>query len=209
MAHAMQSTLFRDRLERTLDRLLSGCERVQVASLPESVRSCMQQNELKLKICCYDLDAEKQSHLLSMLNDDWSRPFASTGRLTHYCGPNCCRDDSETKSKLRVVLQNCMGCLFPVPLLYRWKHFEGALAYTLRNCSIHGLLPYIWAACMNDSKDAALHEEVLEVDAADQAPAFQQQVRCSKVLRLLQQPDILAARTHLALMQPSGRRQVM
>ena len=185
-----------------LGHLAACCERVEVASLPESVQHHMHQNETKLKLCCYDLDGEQKSHLLTMLNDDWGRPFSLNGKLTHYCSAGCCSDDAQTRRKVRLALQSSLGALFPVPLLYRWKHFEEALAYTLRNCSIHDLLPYVWAACMNTANDAGLHEQVIEIDAADQAPSQQQQVRCSKVLRLLQEPGIFAARPRLERSSP-------
>ena len=195
MAHATQASLFRQRLEKSLDVLASNTERIPVNALPEAVERHMQINRSKLGLSDGDLTPDEREHLLCMLNDNWEESIEQLqGKLCHYCVPGCCPDTLSTRRKVRDVLQFCVGRLFAVPLLYRWKHFEAALAYTLRNVSIHGLLAHVWVSCMSDAQDAVLNDELLDMDAADAPPALRQQVRCGKVLRLLQEPGITAAR---------------
>ena len=195
MAHATQASLFRQRMEKTFDALAAKAERIPVNALPDSVERHVQLNRQKLDLSDWDLTQDEKKQLLCMLNDNWAESIEDLeGKLCHYCVPGCCPDPLTTRRKVRDVLQCCLGRLFAVPLLYRWKHFESALAYTLRNVSVHGLLPYVWASCMSDANDAVLPDELLDMDAPDAPPAMRQQVRCGKVLRLLQEPGITAAR---------------
>ena len=191
MAHASQSTLFRQRLQSVLDRLAARVTRKSVAVLPQTVQDHMRRNQSKLSLCCHDLSEEQQAELIAVFNEDWNVPRDSDSSLVHWCPPGCCPDERKTKLRAREILEASMGSLFECPLLYRWKYFEPALAYCLRNLSLHGLLAHIWSACMTDSNDDQLLQEVLDIDNPDLPPSLKQQVRMGKVLRMLTQPGIV------------------
>ena len=192
MGHATQASLFRQRLEHTLDMVSAKMERKAVTFLPDTIKGHMDRNRQKLRICCSDLTEKDQADLLAFFNDDWGQAHCD-GQITHWCPPGCCADDHAARQKMRSLLDVSFAKLFPVPLLYRWKHFEGALSYTLRNTCMHDLLPFVWSAGMTDANDASLmQDKILELDSPDLPPALKQQVRMGKVLRLLHQPDILA-----------------
>lgn len=74
--------------------------------------------------------------LLHMLNGD-----VRSNTMVHYCLPGCCRSADEAFSKLETCVIESMTRWPAVPLLYRWKAFEPALSYTLRNLAMHRVLP--------------------------------------------------------------------
>ena len=190
MAHSAQATLFRQRMDSTLDLLASKVVRRPVATMPTTVQEHIRKNTSLLGLCNADLSEEEQVELLGILNDSWESP-CTDGILQHWCPPGCCSDELVTKRRLRSALGFSLARLFAVPLLYRWKHFEGALCYTLRNIAIHNLLPFVWSACMTQTADnELLTEHLLEIDNPDLPPSLQQQVRMGKVLRLLNEADI-------------------
>ena len=205
MAHASQATLFRQRMESTLDLLASKATRQPVAVMPATVQEHIRQNQSRLGLCCGDLSEEERLELVAVLNNSWDMP-CTDGILHHWCPPGCCSDEVVTRRRVRAVLGFTLGRLFPIPLLYRWKHFEGALAYTLRNMTLHHLLPFVWSACMTQTGDnELLSEHLLDLDNPDLPPSVQQQVRMGKVLRLLNEPDIQAPRLFQNFMTVDGR----
>ena len=163
-----------------------------VAALPQTVLENIRKNESKLGMCCHDLSGEQQAEMVAVLNDDWSIERDIDESFIHWCPPGCCDSERTTKARFRRVLEASMARLFECPLLYRWKYFEPALAYCLRNMTVHGHFVHVWSACMTHSNDdQLLNEQVLEVDNPDLPPALKQQVRMGKVLRMLKQPGIV------------------
>ncbi|CAE7291626.1 unnamed protein product, partial [Symbiodinium sp. KB8] len=191
MAHVSQSTLFRQRLHAAIKLLAQQAERHEVASLPDTIVAGINDNRKKLSICASDLTDAQQDQLLGMLNHRWSEPLTD-GKLQHWCAPGCCSSLPEMRAKMEEALMSSLGNGFEVPLLYRWKHFEPAVDYTLRNTAMHGLLAHIWPQCMNSKQDDILLEQVVDDDAPDLDPSIKQQVRLTRVYRLLCQPDTLA-----------------
>ncbi|CAE7224835.1 unnamed protein product, partial [Symbiodinium sp. CCMP2456] len=191
MAHVSQSTLFRQRLHAGIKLLVQQAERHEVASLPDTIVAGINDNRKKLSICASDLTEKQQDLVLCMLNHRWSEPLVD-GKLQHWCAPGCCASVPEMRARLEEALMASLGNGFEVPLLYRWKHFEPAVDYALRNTAMHGLLAHIWPQCMNSKQDDVLLEQVLDDDAPDLDPSVRQQVRLSRVYRLLCQPDTLS-----------------
>ena len=62
-----------------------------------------------------------------------------TGHLIiHWCLGQCCGSDEEAFEKCVRAFMQLFGKGFPVPLLYRWKHFEPAADYVLKGLLLHG-----------------------------------------------------------------------
>ena len=191
MGHAAQSSTFRERLLATIGRLAVGAERHEVAILPETISTGIASNRRKLMICACDLSEEEREQILCMLNHPWTEPLEN-GRLQHWCKPGCCSSRKEMRRKLEHALFLSLGRVFEPPLLYRWKHWEGAIHYALRNTAMHNILAHVWQGCMNAKFDEALVDQLLDPDSPDLDPGAKQQVRLTRVLRMLSDPSILA-----------------
>lgn len=150
MAHAMQSSNFRQRYDTALDLLASNVDRICVGVLPERVRLSMKQNMSMLQACSHGLTEDDQGFIVSMLNESWLTELPPTGRISHYCHPECCRNTEECNSRMRRTLDLLLGHLFEVPLLYRWKHFEPALHFVARGLAAHSVLCWLWGQCLSN-----------------------------------------------------------
>lgn len=84
---------------------------------------------------------------------------------------------------------------FEVPLLYRWKYFDVAAEYVLRNLALHGVLKVVWERCMQDGgsdlQDPAEFAP-LDEDDADLPLSLKERVRLSKVQEMLAHPNAVA-----------------
>ena len=188
MSHCVQTTLFRQRLEKGLCGIVNRATRIPVMSLPATTRDAMVRNAAKLRLFSSGMDEEERELVLDLLNSDWSEPFESMQPgLVHMCRPHCCKDRNDFEKRLRSALQLTFGDMFQTPLLYRWKAFEPAAEFTARGLAIHGLLPLIWGWCRSERGDAVSAEDVVlwDEDQADTSPAFKQKVRMSKVQVML------------------------
>lgn len=98
---------------------------------------------------------------------------------------------------MRSALDATARSLFEVPLLYRWKHWDSAAEYTLRNLMIHGLLCYIWERCVQNTDQETAYQDqednMPDEDSPDVAPAVKQRIRMNKVLRMLTHPHMVDA----------------
>jgi hypothetical protein len=75
--------------------------------------------------------------------------------------------------------------MFPSPpLLYRWKHFEPALAFADRNLNFHGLLLTVLELTVACSGD--ISPEDLMQEWEDMTPATKQQIRAQKTIKFFQ-----------------------
>ncbi len=199
MAHAAQSSLFLQRLDKALDVVAAHVVRHQVISLPDSVQHTISKNKQKLEVCAGNMSEEDQQLLLRMFNGNWNERFHEGTHIHHYCEVGCCQSEEDCKRKVAKALKACSGRFFEVPLLYRWKYFEPAVMFTFRNMIFHNLLFYIWSCGMSDKSDDVLHEAAtlaaMDEDSADVAPSARQHIRMSKVLAMLGEPDIMASWT--------------
>ena len=194
MAHACRSSLFQHRLESAIDSIADSVVRYTVLELPLKVRLWKNANAHKLGICNSDLSEESVEMILSVLNDDWSVPLRErSGKLNHYCPPGCCASDKVCQMKTREALKATVGKFFDVPLLYRWKHFDPAVQFTLRNLLIHQVLMVVWEATMNKVFDEGAIDlaSFVDADSADLAPAMKQKIRMGKVWQMLSEDGIL------------------
>ena len=84
-----------------------------------------------------------------------------------------------------------IGCFPPVPLLYRWKHFETATSYCLRGLIVNGVLTEILLKLFNKTSEQ-MQEIAVEIDEDDPDASFanRQQVRVCKTVLLLQDPGV-------------------
>ncbi len=193
MAHASRSSLFLHRLDSAIDAVADAVVRHEVVELPSKVQRWKNSNANKISVCSCDLSEEEVDLILSVLNDDWTVDFNKRGgQLQHYCLPGCCASSVETRAKARKALKCTIGSFFAVPLLYRWKHFDPATHFTLRNLLIHGLLRFVWEASMSSLFDEDVDlSALIDEDSADLNPATRQKVRMSKVWQLLGEPDTI------------------
>lgn len=200
MAHASKSTSFLQRLDVAIDAVAQQFERRTVVSLPLKVSHIKASNAHKLEICRGDLSDESYQLILTMLNDDWNRPLRQNcGKLTHYCVPGCCASDKACQTKIKAALRASVGSFFDVPLLYRWKHFDPAAQFVLRNIIIHNVMSFVWEASMNKCFDDANVDlaAFVDADSADLAPAMKQKIRVGKVWTMLSEGNMLV--THLLI----------
>ena len=196
MGHASKPTVFSQRLATAIDTIADSFVRRTVVDMPMRVRQWMNNNRHKMSICCHDMPPDSQELVLAMLNDDWSVSLRDKGGvLEHYCPAGCCASDKDCSQKMKAALKATVGNFFDIPLLYRWKHFDPAVAFTLRNLVIHGLLRVVWEATMNKALDDDMIDlsTIIDADAADMAPAMKQKVRMGKVWQLLGEDGILVA----------------
>ena len=84
-----------------------------------------------------------------------------------------------------------IGCFPPVPLLYRWKHFETATSYCLCGLIVNGVLTEILLKLFNKTSEQ-MQEIAVEIDEDDPDASFanRQQVRVCKTVLLLQDPGV-------------------
>jgi len=194
MAHASKSSLFLQRLEVAIDSIAESVIRHTVVELPKKVLDWKQANSHKLDICSGYVSDETRNMIVEMLNDDWTISVKDRGgKLHHYCPPGCCESMKACQIKMKSALKGTVGSFFDVPLLYRWKHFDPAVQFTLRNLVIHGLLIMVWEATMNKSFDDGDIDlaAYIDADSADMAPAMKQKIRMGKVWQLLSEEDII------------------
>lgn len=194
MAHASKSTLFLQRLEVAIEGIANSVVRRPVVEMPQKVSQWKNSNSHMLAICSTDLSEESKELIICMLNDDWSASIKERGRrLSHYCPPGCCESDKACLLKTKAALKATVGTFFDVPLLYRWKHFDPAVHFTLRNLIIHELLMVVWEATMNKSFDDGSQDMAayIDADSADMAPAMKQKIRMGKVWQLLSEEGIV------------------
>ncbi|CAK9027903.1 unnamed protein product [Durusdinium trenchii] len=183
----MQSSNFRQRYDTALDLLASNVDRICVGVLPERVRLSMKQNMSMLQACSHGLTEDDQGFIVSMLNESWLTELPPTGRISHYCHPECCRNTEECNSRMRRTLDLLLGHLFEVPLLYRWKHFEPALHFVARGLAAHSVLCWLWGQCLsNEQLDGEVDDiATMSEDNPDVAPSLRQKIRVTKVMKLL------------------------
>ena len=182
-AHASKSSLFLQRLEVAIDSIAESVIRHTVVELPKKVLDWKQANSHKLDICSGYVSDETRNMIVEMLNDDWTISVKDRGgKLHHYCPPGCCESMKACQIKMKSALKGTVGSFFDVPLLYRWKHFDPAVQFTLRNLVIHGLLIMVWEATMNKSFDDGDIDlaAYIDADSADMAPAMKQKIRMGK-----------------------------
>ena len=194
MGHAMHASLFRERLEAALEILATKAVRQVVSELPAAVLEWTHENSAKLGWCSSDI-VEHKDFVLTMLNDSWDEPLDQEWKLTHFCVGGCCLNQEHFVARMRQCLVLVFGGLFAVPLLYRWKHFAGAIQYAVRGLSIHRLLPQIWKFCLAFKAEELSKVELqnMDEDAPDVNPATRQKIRMTKVAELLESEDALDA----------------
>lgn len=191
MGHAIHASLFRERLEAALEILASKTVRRVVDDLPGHVEEWKEANSVTLETCSSDI--ANKSFILTMLNDCWEEPLDQDWKLTHYCTTGCCFSNERCIAKMRQCLAQVFGGLFPLPLLYRWKHFGGACEFVVRGLSIHNMLPKLWQFCLSSKAEelSKLDLQAMDEDSPDINPATRQKIRMTKVAELLEEENAL------------------
>lgn len=66
-------------------------------------------------------------------------------RLVHHCPLGCCRDEAESRQKLRDLFDDILLCrLPPVPACNRWTKLYPAVAWWTVSCLICNVIPRLW-----------------------------------------------------------------
>lgn len=151
-------------------------------TLPNSTR--LHRRKLAVLVhgfCGHDIAPETAVSLTTLVNG----PLDSH-TITHFCIPGCCTCRDEALAKVESALVASISAWPPVPLLYRWKGLDPAIAYMLRNTVMHRLLPRALEAAKSQpgrrqSKQGDEHSygevqtarasAVLKMLAADSAPS--------------------------------------
>ena len=76
--------------------------------------------------------------LLDLCNGDSRRTT-----ITHWCKPGCCESDESCFQKVVETIVTFWSRGFPVPLLYRFKHYHLASSYVRNSCVFFQLLPRV------------------------------------------------------------------
>ena len=75
-------------------------------------------------------------------------------RLVHHCPLGCCRDEAESRQKLRDLFDDVLLCrLPPVPACNRWTKLYPAVAWWTVSCLICKVIPKLWIS-MGQSAEA-------------------------------------------------------
>ena len=180
MSHAMQTNSFKQGMETVLDGYARNAKRSCLLVHSQATQAIRAKNAKKLQLCCYGLKPAEKTLILDMFSADWSEPLTV---LQHTCVAGCCKSDADFRRRLREALRLAFGNEFSTPLLYRWKHWEGAAAYVSRGTALHNMLPRIWSMIHNSEASDLL--TMWDEDSADLSPAFKQKIRASKVQSLL------------------------
>ena len=67
--------------------------------------------------------------------------------MVHWClldtgsGKPCCDSDAQSWTKLPSMLTSLLSNAYPVPLLYRMKHYASASSFVRVGCCLHSILP--------------------------------------------------------------------
>ena len=150
--------------------------------------------------------------LLNFLNGD-----TRGDTLTHWCltsdesGKPCCKNDQDSWNKLVSLLTPFLTKGYPVPLLYRMKHYGPAASYIRVGCCLHRLLPRVLAVDQAGIKAADTPGshlcQVVDALLADNNPVQPDQVLSESDFQVLVS-NLLDEDKNYAL-QNSTRRQMV
>lgn len=96
---------------------------------------------------------QQLEELLTLCNGD-----SRQGTITHWCTPGCCESDESCFQKVAECAVPLWTKGYPVPLLYRFKHYHVASSYIRTACVFFQLLPKVleqMRANMLNKTDAA------------------------------------------------------
>ena len=142
--------------------------------------------------------------VLSLLNGN-----TQERNIDHYCLPDCavgCTDDEHAREQAAHLLQQLFAAPAPVPLLYRWKHFDRALSWARRAVGLHALLPAVLRSMLDKEKagperqsggDTAQDKDTKELTASF---AEQQAARANEADEFFSSKDASAKLAHAALL---------
>ena len=161
LSHLFETMSFRKSLARALTNYVSkNFVYLQVTKLPEE--SCQWQKthqRLRASVQCSSKLLKKTFHAcLDFLNGD-----LSSDCVFHYCiqkqdGKPCCNGYADSLMKCLKLIIPSLSRGYPVPLLYRFKHYDEAISYIVFGTTLHGLLAKALGA-MDFGKDAACKDQ--------------------------------------------------
>lgn len=189
LGHLCQSSLFRRRVEASLESWVRRCLTVEtVLDLPPESHGWLQHNQRLLALCDHGMSSEAKSNLLSLCNHCWLAP-----RLTHWCRIGCCNNRADSVGKVLSCLRASFCGWLEIPLLYRWKHTEAALSYCLRNLSLHNMLYTVLEAALAGDGNLAPSPDTAATDFDSDVPySIRQVVRGRKALEFFKQKQASA-----------------
>jgi hypothetical protein len=150
LCHLYQSNGFCQRFEKRLDEWIDAkFKRRRVFDMPQSAITARESNAMFLALCADGMSDVDIDELLTICSNLWSEAEA-----VHFCKPGCCENADHFKIRARAILRKVL-CNFPdIPLLYRWKMFEPACAYTLRGKCLYDLLMVLIYLALNEDANA-------------------------------------------------------
>jgi hypothetical protein len=134
--------------------------------------------------CQNDLGHDDRLEINAFFNHDHD-----SDELIHWCVCGCCGSDEEClATAIRIASKSL--CIHPdTPLLYRWKHWEQAVSYTLRGVRLHNLPRRVLGVTMSR---LPVEVPAPSADELDENLSFaqRQQIRGQKTLQLLGSANI-------------------
>ena len=187
LGHLFSSARFCERFLEKVEVLANEVRVVETHVLPaeatqwrESARQVLEKTR-----SAQDLDLDAENYILDVLNDDWSR--AGRGEMRHFCLHGCkCGQGAAAKTGVFKAFQLLIGRGAPQCLMYRWKNFEKATAWSFRATKCFQILRRgVELVFTRDRIRAAEQEAAAALAAGDVNPAAAQAVRAGKCIDYL------------------------
>ena len=188
LTHLFESSVFVDKMEAALLNIVKQLEWNRCMELPDACKTWRSRNlALLLRAHCDLLDSmDIYAEYLQFFNGNW----LLTLRLVHWCLPGCCASREEAINKAMKLLRATLLRFPSVPLLYRWKHFDPALAWLARNKGLHGLLLAVMRTSL--SKMPVINTGDHGSDDENMPFALKHATRGERSVRLLMRSSIMS-----------------
>lgn len=185
LAHLFESSAFKKRFRAALNHvLLEKFDFVKlVGPMPENARRWQEVRANFLREFAAGVHPAKIAALLMIDNGDMT-----SDRFVHIC-LGCCDSKMAAFEKMYAVLLAVLIRGYPVPLLYRWKHYEPAKGYLARGLGLHNVLRQVMD-CMKSGKSAYI-EDLLGKGATGETHAQENAERQNKAGGAAVNPGIL------------------
>ena len=146
LAHLLESGRLSTDYTKQIRRLASEVRIRSCARLPDVVNGFREKARriLELSRPAQDLTREQETFILNADNGDWDHD-----EIVHYCIGSTCPlgcggDQARSRELVASAIVLAVGGSMTLPLLYRWKGFEKAVAWAWRAARLHGLTHKAW-----------------------------------------------------------------
>ena len=102
--------------------------------------------------------------------------------MVHWClldtgsGKPCCESDAQSWTKLASMLTSLLANAYPVPLLYRLKHYASASSFVRVGCCLHAIFPRALLRVGQTSSSEGSMSELVDMLLAQKGEASQTDV---------------------------------